>query len=129
MKDAGIVGDAMDSWYALNQGRDNLVGGMAEFSGNKYMPGAFISKGMFHPESFVGSSTVKISPISKDQVLVQIFNVTSLTSGDLLKDLPWNNHTTSVVRDPNAPKAKNKYGNMSQTYQFTLPINSSRLKK
>jgi len=128
MKGAGIVGDAMNSWYALNKGRDNLVGGIAEFSGDNYMPGAFMSKGMFHPESFVGSATVMITPINSTQVMVQVFNVTSLTSGDLLKDWPGNNPSTSVVRDPNAPKSSNRYGNMSQTYQFTMPINSGRLK-
>ncbi len=131
MKDAGIVNDAMTSWYSLNQGRSTLVGGKAEFSGNSHMLGAAISKGIFAPESFVGSATVIITPINAKEVMVQIFNVTSITSGDPYKALPWNSVPTSVVRDPSKPSSSgaNKYGNISQLYQFTMPIDASQLKK
>ena len=129
MKGAGIVNDAMTSWYALNQGRSTLVGGKAEFSGDKYMPSAFVFKGMFHPESLVGSATVLITPINAKEVMVQVFNVTSITSGDIFKR-PWN-PPTSVVRDPSqlSSSGANKYGNISQLYQFTMPIDASQLKK
>lgn len=131
MKGAGIVNDAMSSWYALNQGRSTLVGGEAEFSGNSHMLGAAINKGIFHPESFVGSATVMITPISSTQVMVQVFNVTSITSGDPYKALPWNSVPTSVVRDPSQTRSSgaNKYGNISQLYQFTMSIDVSQLKK
>lgn len=130
MKGAGIVNDAMNSWYTLNKGRSALVSGQAEFSGNSHMLGAFISKGMFHPESFVGSATVTIAPINDKEVMVKIFNVTSLTSGDPYKALPWNSVPISVVRDPSklSSTGANKYGNISQTYQFTMPFDASRLK-
>jgi len=128
MKGAGIVNDAMGSWYSLNKGRSSLVGGEAEFSGNKHMPGAAIFKGIFHPESFVGSATVIITPINSKEVMVQIFNVKSLTSSDLFK-MPWNT-PTSVVRYPSKPSSSgaNNYGNNSQLYQFTMPIDASLLK-
>lgn len=131
MKGAGIVNDAMSSWYALNKGRSTLVGGEAEFSGNSHMLGAAINKGIFHPESFVGSATVMITPISSTEVMVQIFNVTSITSGDPYKALPWNSVPISVVRDPSKTSSSgaNKYGNISQLYQFTMPIDASQLKK
>lgn len=131
MKGAGIVNDAMASWYSLNQGRSTLVGGKAEFSGNSYMLGAAINKGIFHPESLVGSATVTITPINDKQVMVQVFNVTSITSGDPYKILPWNSVPISVVRDPSKSSSSgaNKYGNISQLYQFTMPIDASQLKK
>lgn len=129
MKDAGIVNDAIKSWYSLNRGRSKLVGGIAEFSGDKHMPGAFISKGMFDPESLIGSATITISPINDKGVMVKIFNVMSLTSGDFFKLLPWNKTPISVVRDPSKPSSSgaNRYGNISQTYSFTLQIDASKL--
>jgi RHS repeat-associated protein len=131
MKGSGIVNDAMASWYALNQGRSELVGGEAEFSGNKHNAQSFIFNGMFHPETMVGSATVLIMPISSKEVIVQVFNVTSLTSGDFEKHLPWNKYPKSVVRDPSKTSSSgaNKYGNISQLYQFTMPIDASQFKK
>lgn len=130
MKDAGITKDAMQLWYDVNRQTDNYVGIKSEFSGNSHMLPAAIEKGIFHPESFVGSATITIAPINDKEVLVQIFNVTSLTSGDLNKDIPWNSVPISVVRDPNkAGTGANRYGNISQLYQFTLPIDRDKLKK
>jgi hypothetical protein len=82
-------------------------------------------------ETFIGSAQVTISQISDKEVMVKIFNITSLTSGDLAKHLPWNNYPTSVVRDPSKAgyAAANNYGNVSQVYSFTLPIDFQRLKK
>ena len=130
MKGAGIVNDAMNSWYILNKDRSTLVSGKAEFSGNSHMLNSFISKGMFHPESFIGSATVTITPINDKEVLVKIFNVTSITSGDPYKALPWNSVPISIVRDPSKPSTTgaNRYGNISQTYQFTIPFDASQLK-
>jgi RHS repeat-associated protein len=129
MKEAGIVSDAMSSWYTLNKGRSTLVGGQAEFSGNSHMLDAAMTKGIFHLESFVGSATITITPINDTEVMVKIFNVTSLTSGDYNKSFPWNSVPMSVVRDPSKPSSSgaNKYGNISQTYQFTMPIDASKL--
>jgi hypothetical protein len=130
MKDAGITKDAMNAWYDLNKGKTTLSENKAEFSGNSHMLGAFVNKGMFNPESFIGSATVTIKPINDKEVLVQIFNVTSITSGDPYKIFPWNSVPISVVRDPaKAGTGANRYGNISQLYQFTLPIETDKLKK
>jgi len=130
MKESGIAIEAMSSWYILNRGRSTLVGGEAEISGNFYNPFSFVFNGMFHPQTMVGSATVIITPTNNKEVLVQVFNVTSLTSGDFSKHLPWNNYPMSVVRDPSKSRSSgaNKYGNISQLYQFTMPINASLLK-
>ena len=130
MKGAGITKDAINAWYDLNKGKTTLSENKAEFSGNSHMLGAFVNKGMFNPESFIGSATVTIKPINDKEVLVQIFNVTSITSGDPYKIFPWNSVPISVVRDPaKAGTGANRYGNISQLYQFTLPIETDKLKK
>lgn len=67
---------------------------------------------------FVGSGTITIIPKDKD-IEVKIFNITSRSSGDYLK-LPNNKNTwsRSYVRDPSQITP---YGNISQTYSFTMP--------
>ena len=62
--------------------------------------------------------------------MVKVFNVSSLTSGDPYKALPWNSVPKSVVRDPFklSNTGANNYGNISQLYQFTMPIDASQLK-
>ena len=130
MRDAGIVKDAMNSWYDANIGRSNFTTTKTEVSGNLSMPGAALVGGIFHPESLVGSATVHIRPINNREVLVTIFNVMSLTSGDLRKIWPGNHSVGSVVRDPalGIGANENRYGNTSQTFQFTLPIYNSILR-
>jgi hypothetical protein len=130
-KDAFVVRDAIAAWYATNTGRNNLVGITTEMDGNKGNLWSVIENGFINPESMIGSATVKISPVNDKQIMVTVINVTSLTSGDLRKHLPWNDYSTSVVRDPSKASSRgaNAYGNVSQTYSFTLPINSTLLKK
>ena len=62
---------------------------------------------------------MSIVPTATD-IKVSVFNVTSIASGDLWKDLPWNNNSTSAVRYKDNPTP---YGNISQTFNFTIPIN------
>ena len=54
-----------------------------------------------------------------DLLKVSVTNITSITSGDYRKHLPWNDYTKSVVRlkDRETP-----YGNISQTFSFTMKI-------
>jgi len=74
---------------------------------------------------FVGSGTVTIKKTDKNMVMITIFNITSLTSGDLLKN-PNNdtNWPKSYVRDPDK---RTPYGNISQTFNLLLPTNSPLL--
>jgi hypothetical protein len=87
----------------------------------------FISEGSLIPltvENFVGSAHIKITPLDNRIVEVTIFNVTSLTSGDLKKHLPWRQFPESRVEDLNKPKPQ-PYRNISQTFQFTFNITTS----
>ena len=67
---------------------------------------------------FAGSGDIIITPAG-DDLQIKIFNITSLTSGDLLKnpthDAQW---PTSFMRDP---KKITPYGNISQTYNLLIP--------
>jgi hypothetical protein len=76
---------------------------------------------LFSISGFVGSGTITIVPTSKG-LSVTIFNVTSLTSGEILKN-PNNdaNWPHSYVRDPNKTTP---YGNISET--FSLLISQSK---
>lgn len=80
----------------------------------------------FSITGFVGSGTITIVP-TKDAVLIKIFNVTSLTSGDLLKN-PSNdaNWPRSYVRDPSKTTP---YGNISETFNLSIPWDSPLLSR
>ena len=88
-------------FYTLNKGNStNLKTQTSEYSGNIHAIPSIAKHGFFGVETFIGSAQVTISQISDKEVMVKVFNITSLTSGDLAKHLPWNNYPTSVVRDP-----------------------------
>ncbi len=50
----------MNSWYNLNIGKTELVGGMAEYSRNRHNAQSLINNGFTAPETFIGSASVKI---------------------------------------------------------------------
>lgn len=128
--DSFVTRDALATWYDVNKGRTEFVGITGEMNGNWGNIYSIFENGFLDPETMIGSATVKIAPINSTQVLVTIFNVTSITSGDLEKHLPWNNAPKSVVRDPSCIGSGgcNAYGNISQTYSYTLYIDQSKLK-
>jgi len=126
LRGAGIVEDAVNSFYSTNKGRKTLVGTNGEYSGNMYSFHSVLKNGEFSLETFIGSASISVRPISNSELMVKIVNVTSIASGDLAKHLPWNKYPMSVVRDPSNPRG-NKYGNISQTFSFTIPVDRSRL--
>lgn len=68
-------------------------------------------------ENFVGSANVTINLTTSNQVLVRIYNVTSITSGDLSKHMPGGQWMPSVVANPNSNQAQ-PYSNILQIYQL-----------
>ena len=81
---------------------------------------------LFSITGLTGSGTITIVP-NKDGVKIRIFNITSLTSGDIFKN-PSNdqNWPKSYVRDP---YKTTPYGNISETYNLFLPWSSPLLSK
>jgi hypothetical protein len=71
---------------------------------------------------FAGSSTITIKKTDANMLQIAIFNITSLTSGDLWKAL-WveknqSNWPKSYARDP---QKTTPYGNISQTFNLLIP--------
>ena len=72
----------------------------------------------------VGSCQLRVTSFSNtDDVMVEIFNVTSLTSGDLIKDLTPDALVAplkSTVRNGNDNRSQTEYSNVSQYFSFTM---------
>lgn len=132
LKNAGIVKDALDLFYKKNKGKtEKLLTFSDEISGTTFNNNfrSIFANGIFHPETFIGSANVRIEQLDKSTLKVTVFNISSLTSGDLEKHLPiLNEYPMSIIRQHCDGKEKTEYGNISQTYSFTLPIDFNRLK-
>lgn len=70
-------------------------------------------------ENFIGSVDITINWTSAETIIVRIYNVTSITSGDLTKHFPGVTWMPSVVRDPNE-KDNLPYSNIFQIYQLSF---------
>lgn len=131
LKNSGIAKDALDLFYKKNKGRkENLLVFSDEISGTTLSNNfrSIFANGFFHPETLIGSAHVKIEQLNKLTLKVTIFNITSLTSGDFEKHAMWNEYPISLIRQHLSGKDKTEYGNTSQTYSFTIPIDFNRLK-
>jgi RHS repeat-associated protein len=119
---------------------DILKNALADFNSGKLAPGKSVQYSfgareladdtwrngtLFNITGLTGSGTITITPVNEQGVKVKIFNVTSLTSGDLVKN-PNNNANwpKSYVRDRDK---KTPYGNISQTYNLFIPWSSPLL--
>ncbi|HCC52485.1 MAG TPA: hypothetical protein DEQ30_10855 [Porphyromonadaceae bacterium] len=130
LKDAGIVKDALSEFYKLNKGKkSDLQTFSDQINGTTIMNNArsLVLNGIAHPETLIGSAFITVSQYNEKEILVKVFDIKSLTSGDFSKHVPLNNYPVSLVRD--TTKNDNRYTNTSQTYSFTLPIDFDRLEK
>lgn len=154
LKDAGIVKDAVSNFYKENKGKKkDLKTYSNQITGDKIgnNPRAIALRGMPHPETLIGSGFITVSQYSESEILVRVFDIKSIYSGDLVKEtkkaapfikaiffsrdnrikesdlerLLDSGRPISLVRD--STKSDNRYTNTSQTYLFTLPIEFERL--
>ena len=80
---------------------------------------------LFSITGLVGSGTITFVPNEKG-INVSIFNITSLSSGALIKNPnDINTFPKSYVRDPTKTT---DFGNISQTYNLFIPYTSELLK-
>lgn len=129
LRDAGIVKDGVDRFYSLNKGKmSNLEKTSSEIQGTTLSNNfrSIFANGIFHPETLIGSANVRVEQYDSTHLKVTIFNITSLTSGDFEKHFPTNSYPNSIIRDK--LKGIMEFGNTSQTYSFTIPIDFNRLK-
>lgn len=147
MRDAAIVQAALRRWYQANY--------VAILSGQPLRPtpdserfqdfgvDAQVSLwweklGILNVPQFVGSASVVIEPqvdvapeggnflyAGKDELLVTVRNITSATSGDFLKHFSVFGEAPSFPKDTAHPTTQ-QFTNISQTFQFTLPINRAQ---
>jgi len=126
MRDAYIVNGALSDWYNWHYlyGKEgdefhskSSYDLMAQIDdlGSNFSP--------FSISNFVGSADVYIKKIDNKTLLVRVENITSVTSGDFSKHLPWNDWPKSLVRDPNNFNPQ-PYTNISQTFQLTFDMQS-----
>jgi RHS repeat-associated protein len=82
------------------------------------------ASGPFSLAHFVGSCQLRVTSFSNtDEIMVEIFNVTSLTSGDFIKDITPDflvKPLKSTVRNGNNNKSQTEYSNTSQYFSFTM---------
>jgi hypothetical protein len=74
-------------------------------------------------QQFVGSTAVKIGKVNEEQIKVEIFNVTSFSSGYLTKDIPvakWFVDTPESTKRMDGSGEKLTYSNTSQYFSFTM---------
>ena len=70
-------------------------------------------------ENFVGSADVTIQRINNTQIMLRVYNITSITSGDLSKHMVGRQWLPSVVRDGSSSIP---YSNILQIYQLTFDV-------
>ena len=99
-----------------------------EYSGDDQAENLFRYKTPLSIENFVGSADTYIKVNDDKTISVTVFNVTSITSGDLLKHLPIFSWPVSVTREKpgySADRGLTPWSNTSQTFNFTLNQNEA----
>ena len=89
------------------------------FGAKELAKDTFINGTIFNITGLVGSGQITIKKTSTE-IQITIFNITSLSSGDLIKN-PSDDNTwsKSYVRDP---EKITPYGNISQTFNLSVPL-------
>lgn len=88
------------------------------FDGADLISDTWRNGNIYNITGFVGSGTITITT-TKDAVFIEIFNITSLTSGTLGKEaFGEKNYPKSSVREEGS---KTPFGNISQTFSLYIP--------
>jgi hypothetical protein len=126
MKKAGIFLNALEKFKAENA--ENIKAGkpLKEWSGfgsfgvkEQLKVGTSEGGGIMGVPNMVGSAFIMIKPTGDNSISVSIFNITSITSGDLEKHLPWNNYPIAKTR---VEGKQIPFSNISQFYSFDYSI-------
>lgn len=71
---------------------------------------------------FVGGFSIDIYQLDKSTVYVEMFNITSITSGDLQKDIPLLWDTYPSEKREGKSNSPQPFSNISQTFSITITI-------
>jgi hypothetical protein len=114
MKGSQIVKDAISAWEEAGS-KDGWNAKIDfGFSAQKKL---IKEDRVISAENFVGSANITINVTNSNQILLRIYNVTSITSGDLSKHMPGGQWMPSVVANPNSNQAQ-PYSNILQIFQL-----------
>ncbi len=139
MRDTPIADNAIDGWYeenyeALLSGaplHETLGGNFGFFEQKKLLAD---KHGLLNVPQFVGSARIAVMPLFRaisssgdggEELLVTIRNVTSATSGDILKHFRVFGEAPSFAKDTLDPQHQ-QYTNISQTFSFTVKVSLNR---
>lgn len=124
LKSSIAVGETLNKWARNNYKDDKYswsMGGRGEVNVN-------VNSGATSLEHFLGSVAVRIGKVDDKTIRVEIFNVTSFTSGNVYKDIPvvnwFTSDPTSTVRESHRKypylTLQSTYSNISQYFSFTM---------
>jgi hypothetical protein len=120
-----MVGEALSAWGKKGYKDGTYYWGM-DLRGEINVD---VNSGLTSLEHLIGSAAVKISHVNKDEIIVEIFNVTSLTSGDFNKDAPivkwFTDPLKPTVRNP-GEGVQRDHSNISQHFSFTMSTSEAQ---
>ena len=115
-----ILNEAL-SKYKTGEIKDGMPY-QAEFKGKQLRNDIAKNESIFSSiTGFVGSAQITIKKVDSKTLEINIFNITSLTSGDLWKEIypSESKFPKSYVR---YPEIRTPYANISQTFHLLIPI-------
>jgi RHS repeat-associated protein len=115
LKGSIAVGETLTQW-AKNNYKDDVYGWHMDLRGEINVDA---NSGFTSLEHFLGSVSVKISKVDEQTIKLEIFNVTSLTSGDFNKDVFGLKALKSTVRD-GSTHMQTDHSNISQYFSLTI---------
>jgi len=110
-----MVGEGLAKWNR-NGRKNSEYPWVMDFRGEINVD---VRSGLYSLEHFIGSARLRITTVNADQVRVEIFNVTSLSSGDLAKEGGFS-PLMSVPRQGDNLHAD--YSNVSQYFNMTFTM-------
>jgi hypothetical protein len=117
LKSSTMVGEALARWDRNNRPDNQTQSWSMDSRGLVNV--TLSTGGLLNLPQFLGSVTMKIQKMDNDKIMISIFNITSITSGDLTVSKLFGDNINSVVRNPDAVKQP-YYSNISQKFSFTM---------
>ena len=115
LKGSIAVGETLVSWAKAGYKDNVYYWGM----GLRGEINVDLNSGFTSLEHFLGSVSVRISHVNDNTIKLEIFNVTSLTSGDINKDIFGSRALKSNLRD-GIIKRQTDHTNISQYFSMTM---------
>jgi RHS repeat-associated protein len=117
LKTSNMVGEVLVHWS--NQGKSDDFSEAWSMDARGQVNVFARNGNIINVENFLGTAHVNIRKVNSKEIEITIFNVTSITSGDLSKHLPGGEYIESRVR-PTSLDYRVPYSNISQTFKIRM---------